>query len=76
MDDIRALITGETNKPPRKGHLDLFSDEFWGNVVMVRMIHHNTIFLYLNCVYEFGFLGALKIKIVGADVLAGPISTR
>ena len=25
---------------------------------------------------KFGFIGGLKIKIVGADVLDGPISTR
>ena len=35
----------------------------WGKVVVCQM-------------FKFGFVGALKIEIVGADVLDGPMPTR
>ena len=37
---------------------------------------HRVLFLSGLDVFKFGFIGELKIEIVGADVLDGPISTR
>ena len=33
-------------------------------------------FVTIQLIFKFGFVGALKIEIVGADVLDGPMPTR